>query len=134
MGPAPVPYDAVMGTNTDRPTDRIDRARSDRRRDEAGTGLDDAGSRRDAEAAYRSFETAERDARAGRVTGGEPVEKDWNAVGLVTSLGATCLLGVSGFLARSTPLATVASVTFVAVGVLLARRGQRWCGTTGNQG
>lgn len=123
-----------MGTNIDRPTDRSDHARIDSGPDEgAEANLDGGGSRRDADAAYRSFEADERVARTEHGAGYELGERDWNAVGLVTSLGATCLLGVSSVLVRSTPIATVASATFIAVGVLLARRGRRWRGGRGNQ-
>lgn len=128
-----------MATNSDRSTDRRDGGRDDHASDEdAGTRpADDDEPSRGVTAAYRSFEADERAARAGRerTRGGERGrERDrdrdrrrrgWNAVGVVTSLGATCLFGVGGLLARSSNLVAVASVAFVAVGVLVARGGLR---------
>lgn len=120
-----------MGTNADCATDRTER--SDRASDDCTAtprrADPDEGARRDIEAACRSFEADERAAaERERAATREPADNDWNAVGLVTSLGATCLFGVGGLLARSTHLTTAASVAFVTVGVLLARRGRRRLG------
>lgn len=107
--------------NLDARTDRSDRASDD-------AGSDDPdGRRRDAEAARRSFEADERAAAARsddreRPDGGR---SDWNAVGLVTSLGATCLFGLGGTLGRSAQLTTVAFLTLAATGLLVVRRGGR---------
>lgn len=129
-----------MATNSDRSTDRRDGGRDDSASDEdVGTRPTAGESSRDVAAAYQSFEADERAARAERErtrSGERGRERDrdrdrdrrrrgWNAVGVVTSLGATCLFGVGGLLARSSNLVAVASVAFVAVGVLLARDGLR---------
>ncbi|ESP88100.1 hypothetical protein [Candidatus Halobonum tyrrellensis] len=130
-----------MATNSDRSTDRRDGGRDDSASDgDAGTRPDrDAESTRGATAARRSFEADERAAARAereRTRGGDERARErdrernrrrrgWNAVGVVTSLGATCLFGVGGLLARSSTLVAAASVTFVAVGVLLARSGVR---------
>lgn len=125
MGNAAVRRDAAMGTNFDRPT-RSDQTSDDGETPGAESGAEaDEAPRRDVEAACRSFEADERAAteRERTARGGRTHEdQDWNAVGLVTSLGATCLFGVGGLLARSTQLTTVAWLTVVAAGVLLARR------------
>ena len=125
MGNATVRENAAMGTNFARPT------RNDEAETKESTSEVDGAPRRDTEAAYRSFEADERAAteRERAVRRGRAHEdQDWNAVGLVTSLGATCLFGVSGLLVRSTQLTTVAWLTVIAVGILLARRGRRWRG------
>ena len=127
MGNAAVREDAAMGTNIARPTRSDDPETEERER----TPEADGAPRRDVQTAYRSFEAderaaAERERAARRERTRE--EQDWNAVGLVTSLGATCLFGVGGVLVRSTQLMTVTWLTVAAVGILLVRRGRHWQG------
>lgn len=115
-----------MGTNFDRATDRTG-GRQETYREEADERSDEP-PRRDAAAAWRSFKADERTVRSGREAERERSGNHWNAVVLVTSLGATCLFGVGGLLARSAHLTTAASVMFVAVSVLLVQRGRHWLG------